>query len=170
MISTTPPTHVPTIRVPSASSPRPRYLPGMVLIAACLLASGAQALQPINAERGGIAIKGYDPVAYFTASEATKGKSKISHTWNGAIWYFTSEENRDLFAEAPTEYAPQYGGYCAYAVSNGSTATVDPKAWKIVDGKLYLNFSSRIQKKWEADIPGHIEAADRNWPDLLAGH
>lgn len=148
----------------------PTLFPGLLTLAGFLFfAIAAQALQPINAERGGIAIKGYDPVAYFTLGEATKGKSKISHTWKGAIWYFATTENRDLFSENPRRYAPQYGGYCAYAVSNNSTASVNPKAWKIVDDKLYLNFNSRVQKKWEEDISGHIEAANQNWPLLLRG-
>lgn len=145
-------------------------VPCLLLVAGFLfVTTGARALQPIYAERSGIAIKGYDPVAYFTLGEATKGKSKISHTWKGAIWHFASTENRDLFIAEPRRYAPQYGGYCAYAVSRNSTASINPKAWKIVDDKLYLNFSPRIQKKWEKDIPGHIEAADQNWPKLLSG-
>lgn len=122
---------------------------------------------PVNHTRAGIAIKGYDPVAYFNSGTPTKGNPEISYEWNGATWRFAGSENRDTFAKAPEEYAPQYGGYCAYAVSQGTTANIDPAAWKIVDGKLYLNLSPRIQKKWEQDIPGYIEQADANWPKII---
>jgi hypothetical protein len=87
----------------------------------------------------------------------------------GANWRFASAENRDRFAADPERYAPQYGGYCAYAVSEGTTADIDPEAWKVVDGKLYLNLSKDVQKLWEQDIPGYIEKADANWPEIRAG-
>ena len=87
----------------------------------------------------------------------------------GATWYFANAGNKDLFAADPEQYAPQYGGYCAYAVSQGYTAAIDPDAWKIVDDKLYLNFSLKVQKIWEEDIPGYIAKADVNWPQILSG-
>jgi hypothetical protein len=88
------------------------------------------------------------------------------HGWQGTTWIFASAENRDRFQADPERYAPQYGGYCAYAVSKGHTASIDPKAWTIVDGKLYLNYSKGVKKKWEQDVPGNIVKADKNWPDL----
>ena len=117
-------------------------------------------------QNGGLAIRGYDVVAYFQQSQAVKGSSQFSYQWQGATWLFASAENRDRFQADPERYAPQYGGYCAYAVSKGRTASIDPEAWKIVDGKLYLNYSKGVQKKWEQDVPGNIVKADRNWPDL----
>jgi len=84
----------------------------------------------------------------------------------GATWLFSNVENRDLFAANPEQYAAQYGGYCAYAVSEGHTASIDPEAWKIVDGKLYLNYSKGVQKKWLADTTGRIQRGDKNWPTL----
>ncbi|MEL7173254.1 MAG: YHS domain-containing (seleno)protein, partial [Pseudomonadota bacterium] len=85
----------------------------------------------------------------------------------GATWRFSSAENRDLFVENPEKYAPQYGGYCAWAVAQGYTAATDPEAWAIVDDKLYLNYNKSVQAKWEKDVPGHIASADGNWPTVL---
>lgn len=128
--------------------------------------ASANATPAIYSE-GGIAIDGTDPVAYFSQGKPVAGNPDITHFWNGTTWRFSSEENRDLFAAAPEDYAPQYGGYCAYAVSEGYTAPTIPEAWKIVDGKLYLNFSRGIQRRWERDIPGRIASANANWPQVL---
>ena len=108
-------------------------------------------------------------VAYFEESAAREGSKDFTHEWNGATWRFASAANRDAFAKEPERYAPQYGGYCAYAVAKGATADIDPQAWKIVDGKLYLNLSRSIQERWEQDIPGYIAKADANWPGLVDG-
>lgn len=115
----------------------------------------------------GIAIKGADPVAYFEQGGFVQGDSEFSYEWEGATWHFSSAENRDLFASNPEQYAPEYGGYCAWAVSQGSTAPIDPTAWRIVDGRLYLNFNDQVQSRWEQDIPGNIAKADQNWPGVL---
>ena len=112
----------------------------------------------------GVAIQGTDPVAYFREAKLVAGNSQFKHEWNGAIWHFSSSQNRDLFAENPEKYAPQYGGYCAYAASKGEVAPTDPAAWTIVDGKLYLNFSLEVKDLWAKDIPGNIAKADNNWP------
>ena len=117
-------------------------------------------------QHGGLAIRGYDAVAYYQQSAPVKGSPQFSYQWQGATWLFASAENRDRFQADPGRYAPQYGGYCAYAVSKGHTASIDPEAWKIVDGKLYLNYSKGVQKKWEQDVPGNIVKADKYWPDL----
>ncbi len=116
----------------------------------------------------GVAIRGADPVAYFTQGEYVPGTAEFTHEYSGATWQFASAENRDTFAADPDAYAPEYGGFCAWAVSQGQTASIDPTAWKIVDGKLYLNYSDGIQKRWEKDIPGNIAKADENWPDVLS--
>ena len=126
----------------------------------------AQTTPPVYTE-GGIAIDGTDPVGYFKEGKPVAGDASITHDWNGATWRFSSVENRDAFASDPETYAPQYGGYCAYAVSEGYTASPVPEAWKIVDGKLYLNFSRGIQNRWERDIPGRIAAGNANWPSVL---
>ncbi len=116
----------------------------------------------------GIAIRGTDTVAYFSDSKAVKGNSKYQYKWKGANWYFSSAENRDLFAQNPEKYAPQYGGYCAYGMAKGQLAPIDPNAWSIVDGKLYLNYSKRVKELWEKDIPGHIAIADKNWSKIAS--
>lgn len=139
-----------------------------VLVLAC--SAPAAALSPVNKSLlGGVAIEGYDPVAYFTESRPVEGRKQWSHEWNGATWRFASAANRDLFAKEPERYAPQYGGYCAWAVANGYTAGIEPEAWAIRDGKLYLNYDLEIREKWMADVPGHVAKADANWPKLLAG-
>jgi YHS domain-containing protein len=111
-----------------------------------------------------VAIAGADPVAYFTEGAYVPGSAEFTHEWSGATWQFASAANRDTFASNPAQYAPQYGGFCAWAVSQGYTAAIDPTAWTIVDDKLYLNYDANIQSRWERDIPGNIAQADANWP------
>ncbi len=111
-------------------------------------------------------MKGYDIVAYFTEGQARRGDMRFEVEWDGALWRFASAEHREAFRKEPVRYAPQYGGYCAYAVSRGYTADADPEAWHIENGRLYLNYSRRVRDTWREDIPGHIAKADRNWPGL----
>lgn len=113
------------------------------------------------------ALGGYDPVAYFKLDKPVKGNAQFTHAYNGVQWQFAHAAHRDLFVSNPDAYAPQYGGYCAWAVAEGSTASGDPLFWKIVDGKLYLNYDAEVQKRWEKDIPGFIAKADKNWPSVL---
>ncbi|WP_228016229.1 YHS domain-containing (seleno)protein [Leptolyngbya ectocarpi] len=116
----------------------------------------------------GLAIRGTDPVAYFTQGGPVTGTPEFVYTWRNATWQFASAENRDLFVANPEQYAPQYGGFCAWAVSQGYTASIDPNAWKIVDGRLYLNYNRGVQRQWERDIPDNISKANANWPGVLA--
>jgi YHS domain-containing protein len=127
---------------------------------------GSAAAQKINTSVTGLAIDGYDPVAYFTEQKPVKGSSEFTFEFGGAKYRFASAANRDLFVKDPAKYAPQYGAYCAYAVSKGYTADTDPLAWKIVDGRLFLNYDASAQKKWEEDVPGNIKKGDANWPAL----
>jgi YHS domain-containing protein len=115
-----------------------------------------------------LALSGYDAVAYFTESKAVPGKAEFEHAWNGARWRFASAANRDRFAAAPQTYAPQFGGYCAWAVSRGYTASGDPNAWSVVAGKLYLNYSMKVRAQWEQDVPGNIAKGVANWPSVLS--
>ena len=124
------------------------------------------AAQKVNTSFRGLAIDGYDPVAYFTESKPVKGDSKFTAEFGGARYRFASAANRDLFLKDPAKYVPQYGAYCAYAVSRGYTADTDPRAWKIVEGRLFLNYNLEVQKLWEADVPGNITKGDANWPAL----
>ncbi|MEM9154194.1 MAG: YHS domain-containing (seleno)protein [Cyanobacteria bacterium P01_F01_bin.33] len=115
----------------------------------------------------GIAIRGADVVAYFSESSYVPGRAEFAYEWGGATWQFANAQNRDEFVKNPGQYAPQYGGFCAWAVSQGYTAPVDPTAWEIVNGKLYLNFNASVQRRWQQDIPGNIAKGDRNWPGVL---
>lgn len=113
------------------------------------------------------AVGGYDPVAYFTQGRPVRGSAEHSTSYRGATWRFASAENLARFRANPAAYAPQYGGYCAWAVSQGYTAKGDPRYWKIVGGKLYLNYDATIQRRWEADVPGFIRLANANWPRVI---
>lgn len=112
-----------------------------------------------------VAIKGYDTVAYFKAGKAVKGSDSLTYDWHDLTWHFSSKENRDLFASSPARYAPQYDGYCAWAMTESRLAMTDPEVWKIVDGKLYLNCSQAAYEKWSKDIPDHIKKADAIWKE-----
>lgn len=138
-----------------------------LLLAGVVLSAGVSAAKdPVFATDHG-AIRGYDPIAYFTEGKPVRGRAEYSTEHMGATWRFASAENRDRFAAEPEKYAPQYGGYCAYAVGNGYTASIDPDAWSIVDGKLYLNYSTGVQKRWEAKRGHYLREASRNWPGVL---
>jgi YHS domain-containing protein len=110
------------------------------------------------------AVRGYDPVAYFTERKPVKGKENLTYHWKDATWYFSSKENLNSFTKNPEKYAPQYGGYCAYGMSKGHKATTDPNAWTIVDEKLYLNNSLQVKEKWMKDQQQNIVKANENWP------
>ena len=114
-----------------------------------------------------LAASGYDPVAYFVEGRPVEGRKAFEFEWNGATWRFANADNRAAFAADPEKFAPQYGGYCAWAVSQGTTASTEPEVWRIVDGKLYLNYSKSVQSTWVRDIPGNIAKADKNWPGVL---
>jgi YHS domain-containing protein len=145
----------------------PKRLCAAIALALSLtLAAPAHALDLVYTNWRGLAVSGYDAVAYFRAGKPVPGSSELELEWGGATWRFASAENLALFRADPERYAPQYGGYCAWAVSNGDTASSDPEAWKIVDGKLYLNYSRAIQERWQGDVPGNIRRADANWPGL----
>jgi hypothetical protein len=141
----------------------------LVVFTASGFAAPASAGGIINSSfLGSVAIEGTDPVAYFTEGRPVEGSSDFEHEWMGATWRFVSAANRDLFAADPDKYAPQYGGYCAWAVSQGYTASIDPEAWKVVDGKLYLNYSKDVQTQWTQDVPGNVTKGDANWPKIRA--
>ena len=115
----------------------------------------------------GVAINGYDPVAYFRQKAPVRGSAEFTTQWKGVNWRFASQENLDLFEAEPERYAPQYGGYCAWAVSQGYTAKTDPRAFSLIDGKLYLNYSRGVQATWAKDLAGNISRGDANWPKVL---
>ncbi len=146
---------------------RPRI--ALLALILAMAAAPALALDPVNTTFfGSVAIEGYDPVAYFTEGKPVKGNKKHSLEYEGANWRFASAENRALFEADPQKYAPQYGGYCAWAVSQGYTAGIEPEAWTIHEGKLYLNYSKKVRAQWLEKRDALIEAGDENWPRLLA--
>jgi YHS domain-containing protein len=139
----------------------------LLLILTALSCTGTSPLSHINVTSRGIAIKGYDPVAYFTEQKPVMGSAAFEYIWNGAKWRFATAEHVDLFKADPEKYAPQYGGYCAYAVSQGKVADIDPEAWTVLDGKLYLNLNKDVQRLWDKDRENYIRQADKNWPRML---
>lgn len=140
-----------------------------VLLAAAFLGSfSAVAANPVNTSViRGLAIKGYDPVSYFTAGKAQKGSKDLEFKWKGATWRFVSAEHRELFKSDPEKFAPQYGGYCALGVSRGELADIDPDAWAIVNDKLYLDYDRKTHNRWLRDRDENIKKADKNWPELM---
>ena len=139
----------------------------VMIIAACAATPGkVSQTKPVASLnlRQGVALKGYDPVAYFDEGAPTVGDPAIRYQWQGATWLFSTPAHRERFVAAPARYAPQYGGYCAFAVSRGAIADADPDQWAVVDGKLYVNNNAFAKKFWDQDRPANIEAGDSNWP------
>lgn len=122
--------------------------------------------KPIATDSSGVAIKGYDTVAYFTEGRAIKGKKEFEFSWQGALWYFASAKHRDIFMENPERYAPKFGGYCAGGIIRGITVAANPKNWKIVDGKLYMNYSKRGRDQFHKNATVNIKKAEENWAKL----
>ncbi|TCU27616.1 hypothetical protein EV130_10319 [Rhizobium azibense] len=141
-----------------------------IIAGAAMLLAFAQpafAQEPVNTGYfGDVAIKGYDPVAYFTENRAVEGSPAHSYRWLGAEWHFTSSENRDRFIAEPGRYAPQYGGYCADGVSFGTVTTnIDPKAWRIIDGKLYLSYDPGAAEGFEKK-PTKVVDSQKHWSQV----
>lgn len=114
----------------------------------------------------GKAIRGYDPVAYFTRGKAVKGSDQFVYQWNNANWHFSSKENMELFKAHPEKYAPQYGGYCAFGLSRGYKAPTAADAWTIDNGKLYLNYNLKVREEWNKERQQRIDKADKNWSGI----
>ncbi len=165
---------MPGITATSTTPSRRRFLALGALGLAGSLALASGLVTPASAETmtftgfdSKLALDGYDAVAYFTENKPVKGDAAHSLTHDGVEWHFASAANRDAFAAEPAKYAPQYGGHCAWATAQNKVAPGDPNVWKIVDGKLYLNYNANVQTRWNKDIPGFITKADANWPGLL---
>lgn len=139
-----------------------------VLTAVVLWTSGvAVALAGDYFERDGVAIDGYDPVAYVTEQKPVKGSPEFQSVHRGSTFQFASAAHRDVFAAEPDKYAPQYGGYCAYGMAKGYKAKIDPAAFSVIRGTLYLNYSGAVRSRWLSDVPGYIQQADANWPVVM---
>jgi YHS domain-containing protein len=138
----------------------------VLVFLAALLPAWALAAGPVNLDARGVAIHGHDPVAYFVDGRPVAGRSEHRATVGAATYWFASEANLQSFKADPSKYEPQYGGYCAYGVAQGYKPDIDPTAFRIVDGKLYLNLSPAVQKRWVEDIPGYISRGNQNWTSL----
>lgn len=132
-------------------------------LSACAKTEG---VKQINTTSENIAIKGFDTVAYFVTENAVQGDTQYQFVWNGAKWLFSNKENMEKFKVNPEQYAPQFGGYCSWAVSHGYTANGDPNAWKIVDGKLYLNYNPKVKEMWEKEQEKLIKDGEKNWGEF----
>lgn len=137
-----------------------------ILASALLVIAFTVQAQGSNVDSSGLALQGYDPVAYFTEQKPVPGKAEFVARHDGATYRFASAANRDAFIAAPAKYAPQYGGWCAYGVAGGYKAPVDPEAWTVADGKLYLNYNRVVRWRWASDIPGYVRKADAQWPAI----
>ena len=135
----------------------------VALAAVFLITPFAFAADPIDVDANGVAIKGYDPVSYFTVGEATMGKTDFSTQYQGASYRFASAENRELFLANPEKYAPAFGGFCAFGTTFSKKIPTDPQAWKIVDGRLYLNSGAKAHELWQNDTSGNISKANDLW-------
>jgi YHS domain-containing protein len=135
-------------------------------LVAALWSGTSGAAGHVNTDAHGLALKGYDPVAYFTQNRPVKGSAEFSLRHDGATYRFVSASHRALFASDPGKYLPQYGGYCAHGVALGRKADIDPAAFTVVDGRLYLNFDADIDRIWRRDMAGFVTAADSRWPSL----
>ncbi|MCB2135328.1 MAG: YHS domain protein [Rhodobacteraceae bacterium] len=142
-------------------------VPAIAGIALTSVARAAWAASPDVFAAKGLAIGGYDPVAYFKAGRPVPGKSQFSLVWRGATWRFADADAMEAFEMNPKGYAPEYGGYCAYAMSKGAVAPTVPDAFTVYDGRLYLNYSLDVRTTWKQDIPGNVKKADAYWPEAL---
>lgn len=134
-----------------------------ITVASC---SQTESVKKVNTTAENIAIKGFDTVAYFAENGAIQGDAKFEFVWNGAKWLFSNAENLEKFKTNPEKYAPQFGGYCSWAVSHGYTADGDPQAWKVVDDKLYLNYNQKVKEMWEAEQQKLIQEGEKNWKEF----
>ncbi len=141
-------------------------IPKAIIIALFTLLGSLTYAGDLNLDDNGVAIRGYDPVAYFFDDKAVQGSSKYTAAYKGAIYHFASKVNRDTFKIDPKKYAPQYGGYCAFGVTKHRKFDADPEAWKIEDGKLYLNYNKKVRGIWLENLEENIESSDEIWPEI----
>ena len=137
-----------------------------LIVTLSLIACAALAYAGDFYEKNGAAIRGYDPVAYFTEQKPVRGSSTYKAEHRGSTFHFASQANRDAFLANPEKYAPQYNGFCAYGVAGGYKAAIDPAAFTVVQDRLYLNYNASVQRQWRADVPGFVAKADKNWPQV----
>jgi YHS domain-containing protein len=163
-----PPSYPTLEHIMTLSLPRRLLAAGLLslAVAATAAAFDPKSTSPVNVDQTGVALRGHDPVAYFTGGKPTPGAATFQSKFDGATYQFSSAANKDMFDKEPAKFAPQYGGFCAFAAAKGAKFDADPSVFKVVDGKLYMNFNADVSSKWNADVPGHIKAANTNWPGL----
>lgn len=127
----------------------------------------AQTKMLLNLDKDHLAIRGYDPVGYFTDNQPVKGQPAFSSAYHGATYLFTSKDHKELFDNDPAKYEPAFGGFCAYGVSSNKLVEIDPEAFQIVDGRLLLQYSKRIRTDFNKDTRGNLAKANANWPGLI---
>ncbi len=140
-------------------------MPRLIALVFSLLLSLSALAGSFN-ETNGVAIRGTDPVAYFSDKKAVKGSAEFTAEYKGSKFLFASAANRDAFVDNPAKYAPQYDGYCAYGVASGYKADTDPESFSVVDGKLYLNYNGEVKAMWSKDIPGFLRKSEEKWPGV----
>jgi YHS domain-containing protein len=138
----------------------------ITVASALALTAVATAGEIVNTDKSGLALHGYDPVAYFTDKKPVEGKPAFTATYKGTRYQFASAEHKELFEKNPAKYAPQYGGFCGYAVSINKTADINPHFWQVLDGRLVLQHGQKAWNLWIRDVSGNLEKADANWPKL----
>ena len=149
---------------------RPRDIKRRISIALLTFAAAASNLlagQVVNVDENGVALQGYDPVAYFIDGQPVKGAQELATSYNGAIYYFASAEHKAKFEKEPGKYAPRFGGFCAFAVSRGATAPINVDAFQIIHGQLVLQKNQDILKRWQEDSEGNFQKAEANWPKIV---
>jgi YHS domain-containing protein len=149
-----------TPRFPMSHIKRGMFLTLSLLLLPCFASAGE------FFEVNGVALGGYDPVAYFEVGKPTPGLVALNHEYLGSVFLFSSKENRSKFRTAPEKYAPQFGGFCALGTANGYKVKTEPDAFKVVDGKLYFNYNRKVLELWTQDQAGYIKRANENWPDV----
>jgi len=139
----------------------------LAVVTPALSAQAAPGKVLVNVDQRGLALEGYDPVAFFTDGKAVRGQAGLTATYQGAEYRFASAGHRDLFAADPAKYAPQFGGFCAYGVAHDHAVSVEIDTWQILDGRLILNYDQSVRKKFDADRAGNLRKADANWPGIV---
>lgn len=137
-----------------------------LILSAILTLTAGTVLAGDYFEKDGAALRGYDPIAYFTDGKPVKGSSAHRYEYKGSTFYFATAANQQRFARDPAKYAPQFGGFCALGTANGYKVSTQPDAFAVVDGKLYLNHDVKVLERWREDVPGNITKAENNWPEV----
>jgi len=139
----------------------------LILVALAVVCSAAAEKTLVNTDKNGLALQGYDPVAYFTDAKPVKGDAKFSAAYKGATYHFASAEHKKTFEADPAKYEPQFGGYCGYAASINKVSPISVDFWEILDGRLVLQHNQKAWNLWHSDVAGNLKKADANWPGLV---